>query len=739
MSAASAGPSRTTAGPDRDDAPPWPEPATPPGLSREPQNGPDDAYLGCLQFFARQFERPTSHTVLTAGLPLEEGRLTPALFARAARRIGLATRTLVRPLDSLAGVDLPALVRLQDGRPVVLVAVDRDGICDVLVPETQGVVRTPRAALAEITSGEVVLVSRYYRGPEEAGRAEAMEGHWFWRPLAARWPDLAAVGVAAFVINVIGLAAPLFTMNIYDRVLPNKAFATLWVLALGFLAVLVFDLVLRVARAALLDRVGKGLDIELSEALFEKILNTPLSSRPGSTGEFVNRVAQYEFVRDFFTAGTLTLFVDCAFLFVYLIVIFALAGWIVVIPLIAMLGVVAVGLLAQRLIGDRMATMQAEGSLRHAMLVEAISALETVKTIRAEGILLRRWDRLIQAASLTQERIKSISATTVNMSLFLQQTVTIGIVACGAYRFAAGEMSTGAIIATVMLASRAVAPLSALAGTLARTRHALSALRTLDAVMNLPDERVGARSFIDRPVTQGSIKIRNGAFAYPQVERMVLTDVSLSVRPGEKIGILGRVGSGKTTLGRLIAGLYPLTQGELLLDGVDIRQIHPHEVRRAVSIVSQDADLFIGTLRENILVAKPDASDGEIVEASRLAGVDDFAAQHPMGYDMPVGERGRLLSTGQRQAVALARAFLIRPRILFLDEPSSSMDFATERTFLQRLSASMPADQTVLVATHRFSLLALVDRLLVVENGRLVADGPKDAVLAALKQASGTG
>jgi ATP-binding cassette subfamily C protein LapB len=716
-------------------------PAEPPGPVDEASRFKPhhDPFLGCLQFLARHFERPTSATMLSAGLPLEDGRLTRLLFTRAARRIGLAVEPAQRRLETFTAIDCPAVILLRDGRPLVLLTPMGEESCDVLMPETQGVIRAANTALLQLYSGEALLVGRSFdRAGTDANRPSSLtQGHWFWEPVKRCWRDLSTVALAALIVNLIGLTAPLFTMNIYDRVLPNKAFSTLWVLAVGFMVVLVFDFVMKVARATLLDRIGKTLDIELSEALFEKVLNTPLGSRPSSTGEFVNRVAQYEFVRDFFTAGTLTLFIDCAFLFVFLFVIALVAGWVVAVPLVAMLLVVTAGLLAQRLIGERMAAAQAEGSLRHAMLVEAVGAIETIKSIRAEGVLLRRWDTLIRAASVTQDRIKSVSSTTISFTLLVQQMVTVWVVVLGTYRFAAGEMTTGAIIATVMLSSRAVSPLSALASMLTRARHAFAAMKTLDQVMALPDERVSSRAFVDRSVQGGDVQFRSGAFSYPGSDRRVLSGISLRVKAGEKVGIIGRVGSGKTTLGRLVAGLYPLSEGELLIDGVDVRQYHPHEVRKAVAIVAQDTDLFIGSLRDNIAMADPAASDAALLEACRLAGVDDFAAQHPMGYDLPVGERGRNLSTGQRQAVALARAFLVRPKILFLDEPSSAMDLASERSFLTRLIATMPADQTLLIATHRYSMLELVDRLLVIDNGRIIADGRKDAVMNALKAANG--
>lgn len=698
-----------------------------------------DPLLACLQFVARHYERPSSETTLTAGLPLEDGRLTPDLFHRAAARIGLACAATSRALAAYGTVDLPAVIATRGGGYLVLLAHRADGATRIFMPETGGVATLDFKDLQPIYGGTGFTVLPHYEAVDHDGNAggDIQRGHWFWGPVKSHRGSFAVVALAALLINLIGLAAPLYTMNIYDRVLPNKAVTTLWVLAVGFAVMLLFDYVLKLARASLLDTIGKKLDIQLSEAIFEKILNTPLMHRPVSTGEFVNRVTQYEYIREFFTSNTLSVFIDCSFLFIFLFVIHQLAGWIVLIPIVAMLLVVAAGLIGQRLIGKKMAAAQAESSLRHAMLVEAVGALETIKGIRAEGALLRRWDNVIRAASVTQEKIKTISSATLYFSILVQQMVTVWIVVAGAYRFAAGDMTTGAIIASVMLASRAVSPLTSVATTLTRARHAFSAMNTLNGLMAMPDERVSQRSFVNRPVDDGAVQIRNGVFYYPRVERRILDGVNLSIRPGEKIGIIGRVGSGKTTLGRIIAGLYTLTDGELLIDGVDVRQYHPHEVRKAVTIVSQDTDLFLGTIKENILIARPGASDAEVVKACRLAGVDDFVAQHPMGYEMPVGERGRNLSTGQRQAVAIARAFLIAPKILFLDEPSSAMDLATERMFLGRLQESMPKEQTLLIATHRFSMLALVDRLIVVENGRIAADGPKDQVLAALRQTAG--
>ena len=708
----------------------------------EPVAAGSDDLLFCLRFLAQHFERPSSDTVLTAGLPLENGRLTAGVFAAAAARAGLSAKPLRRPLAELVPLSLPAVIFTSAGRAAVLVECPTRGKCRVFTPDGEAVSEFPRADVEQIYAGLAFVVAPLYgRADIDPGKPQALHrGHWFFGPLSSHWKSFISVGIAAMIVNLIGIATPLFAMNVYDRVLPNKAMATLWVLALGFAVALIFDFLLKTARALLLDTVGKGLDITLSSAIFEKIMNTPLVARSNSTGEFVNRVTQYESIREFFTSSTIVLFIDTAFLFIFIAVIYAVAGWIVIVPLAAMALVMLAGVFLQSLIGEQISKAETESSLRHAMLVEAVAAIETIKTMRAEGQFLRRWDRLIRVASATQERIKALSSAGVNTAQFFQQLVTIGVIVAGAYRFGDGEITTGAIIAAVMLSSRAVAPLTQIALTLTRARYALSALKTLNGVMSLPDERVATESFVTRPVEHGKLEFKRVVFHYPLDTRRVLDAINLAINPGEKVGIIGKVGSGKTTLGRLVAGFYTPSEGEVLIDGVDLRQYHPHEVRGAVGLVMQDTDLFIGSIKANIMLARPGASDEDLIRVCKLAGVDDFVSLHPLGYDLPVGERGRNLSTGQKQAVALARTFLADPKILFLDEPSSAMDLATERAFLMRLQAALRPDQTLLIATHRYSMLALVDRLLIIDNGRIVADGGKEHVLEVLrKQTASTG
>jgi ATP-binding cassette subfamily C protein LapB len=362
-----------------------------------------------------------------------------------------------------------------------------------------------------------------------------------------------------------------------------------------------------------------------------------------------------------------------------------------------------------------------------------LTSAQTVKASRAEGQLLRRWEAAVLASSHTQDHLRMLQSIATNSTAALSQLSLVGIIVGGSYSFTTGAVTTGAIIAAMMLSNRLIAPIGLIAATLLRARTAMEAYQTVDAIMKLPDERPNKQNQTQRVVQAGRMSFNKIRFAYPGSKVMVLDGVSFAVKPGEKVGIIGRIGSGKTTIGRLMVNFHRASEGEVSIDGIDIDQYHPDDLRRAVGFVVQDPELFNGTVRDNILMSDPAASEERLLSAARRAGVEDFVSRHPQGYDMPVGERGMLLSGGQRQAIALARAMLVEPKILFLDEPSSSMDLATERQLIKHLETSMTPDQTVLIATHRYSLLSLVSRLLVIDNGRLIADGPKDEVLAQLR------
>jgi ATP-binding cassette, subfamily C, bacterial LapB len=708
-------------------------------VNYQPRFSEAEAFKACFSGVAAFLGRPSAPTVLFSGVPLGPGAISFEEIEFLANRVGMEGRVYSRADFGRHRVELPAILFFAERGPVALLSERGNGEY-LTTPQENGRTSFTREQVLEGQLTNIVGLSLTYANTGEdarVGTASSIERrHWLTGTLAPFWRSYIRVGLAACFINLIALASPLFTMNVYDRILPNKAVSSLWVLALGVSISILFDLLLKTARASLIDYAGRKADLRISYLLFEKVLNSSLAAKPLSTGEYANRVTQYEFVREFFTSNTISVLIDTAFVFVFLFVIYVLAGWLVVVPSVAFVAAVVVGLVAQHRIGRRTATAMNEASQRQALLVESISTLETVKALQAESYLLRRWREHSKNAAKTSEQIKQLSASAANVTGFIQQLVTVVLVVAGAYTFAAGDITTGAIIAVVMLSGRAVAPLSQIAVTLSRLRQAMLSLRILNSIMDQPEDLPNTVGFVNRPIRNGSVEFKDVTFVYPGTEAKVLKGLSLRITPGERVGIIGRIGSGKTTIGRLLGRLYLPSTGELLIDGIDVRQYHPAEIRSAVGIAGQTGDLFSGTIKENLLMARPDASDEEIIAAARLSGVDEFVSSHPRGYDMNVGERGSSLSGGQKQAVAIARLLIAHPKIVFLDEPSSSMDLASERQLIRHLSEAFDRHTTIIISTHRFSMLELVDRLIVIDQGRVVADGPKAQVLQALSKSS---
>lgn len=685
------------------------------------------------------YGRPTSDIVLFSGLPDEVSEsLELDDVEHLAQRIGLEVIRHGERECREGNFDCPAIIAFENGGVLPLLETDSDGnyITD-LVPASGNPVKLTRQELAALKPSFGFAFTLYYQNSSDnasVGTAGEIERrHWLLRALVPYWRTYMRVIMAALFINLIALGSPLFTMNVYDRVLPNKAFPTLWVLAIGITLAYTFDFLLKTARAALIDHAGRNADLRLSQMIFDKVLNSTMASRPLSTGEYANRVTQYEFVREFFTSNTVGLLIDTAFVFIFLIVIYTLSGWLVVIPAVALVLSVLIGLHAQAKIGHRMAAATNEASRRQSLLVETISTIETVKSLRAEAGMLRRWQELMKLSSRTSEEIKHVSSNAVNLTNLVQQMVSVLIVIAGTYEFSEGHLAMGAIIATVMLAGRAGAPLGQIAMALARFRQAMTSLKILDKIMEQPEDRPSTVGFVNREIKRGGFSFQNVSFQYPGSDYKVINQLSLTVAPGERVGIIGRIGSGKTTLGRLLDGLFLPSDGRMLIDGVDIRQYHMSEVRSAVAVAGQSSDLFSGTVKENLLIGRADATDEELLDVARMTGVDEFVSNHPRGFDMPVGERGSNLSSGQKQALAIARLLLTKPKIVFLDEPSGAMDLASERHLLAKLSTAFNRETTLLIATHRFSMLELCDRLVVIDKGRIVADGPKAAVLEAMQ------
>lgn len=697
---------------------------------------PEDRLVKCVVHYLTIVDRPPSLATLLAGLPTQDGNLTPALAIRALERAGFAARIVKRSLEHLKAPVLPAIVLLNGGEVGVLIRKDSNH-CDIWDPVVEETVSIPIKDLASVHTGYSILARQESVVEQHTAEDGILdERHWFWSTISKLAPTYVYVAIAAVFINLIALASPLFVMNVYDRVLPNKAISTLWVLAIGMGAALFFDLILKALRSWLIESTGRRADVLLASRIYSHVLAINMSSRPGTTGSFASQLREFENVREFFTSNTIATATDMLFLAVFLFVIYQIGGPMAYVPMAAAVIVVCVGLVYQLPLRKAARENTAETTQRHSLLVETIASLETIKSIRAESGLQRLWEHYVGASARTIERVRSLTSQLNHLTYSVQQMVSVGIVVVGAYLFKEGEVTTGAIIACVMLASRAVAPLGQFAMVLARLQQSMTSLKSLNAVMQMPSERPAGKAFLSSPLRDCLIEFQNVVFAYRDGAPPALDGFSLTVRPGERVGIIGKIGSGKTTIGRLLVKLYEPQQGAILVDGIDMRQLHPHDVRSKIGLLGQDAELLNGTVRSNILMGNQRASDGELVAAAEMAGVDEFVRRHPSGYDMLVGERGQALSGGQKQAVALARLLIGKPHVTFLDEPSSAMDMASERVLIQKLRNALKATQTVIISTHRYSMLDLVDRLVVIANGKVAADGPKAQILEALKKQS---
>jgi len=564
----------------------------------------------------------------------------------------------------------------------------------------------------------------------EVGRVKVR--HWFWGTLAENKGIYRDVMVAALLINIFALAMPLFTMNVYDRVVPNKAVETLWVLGIGVALIVLGDLLLRSMRAYFLDWASARIDVKLSAQIMEKVLGTRYEAKPNSVGSFASNLRSFESVRDFITSATVVTLIDLPFGIIFLIVIAWINPYMVLPALIGGAIVLIYSLSVQTKMHDLSETMYRASAQRNATLIESLVGLETVKSMGVEGQMQGKWEKSALFLSEVGSKLKLLSSSITNGTYALQQIISVAIVILGVYLISNGDLTMGGLIACSQLTSRGLAPISQIAGLFTQYHTAATSLKSLDEVMGKPVERNKGVNFLSRPAFKGEIEFKNVSFKYPGSDELALNRVSFRIRPGEHVGLIGRMGSGKTTINKLILGLYQPTEGAILIDGIDARQIDPAELRRSIGYVQQDNHLFYGSLRENITLRHPHADDHSVLQAAQVGGIAEFVNAHPKGFDLEVGERGDTLSGGQRQGVGIARAFVTQPQIVLLDEPTSAMDHSGEET-VKRNIAQATADKTMIVISHRNAMLELAERLIVIDGGQVVADGNKEDVTAALR------
>jgi ATP-binding cassette, subfamily C, bacterial LapB len=699
-----------------------------------------DSLSDALLFVAAYHGRVMTREALLAGLPVEDNRLTLALLARAAQRAGLEVEPVKRAVRDVPAAVLPAILVFHDQSARILTNIDRrKGTLTIIEPTSCEQTEPKISALESGYLGYAFFVRPAPAIDERMVAAgEVPKRHWFWGVVSRFGTNYVQVAIAAFTVNVLALATPLFMMNVYDRVVPNGAIPSLLALAIGLGLAIVFDFILRTVRARIIDMTGKKLDVALAADIFEHVLSVKMAKRPASVGVLANQMRDFDSVREFFTSGTVVSATDLIFALLFIAVLFMIAGPLAWIPLVMLPAMVVAGFSLQRPLDRAYKRLQAESGVRHGVLVESLSAIETVRAVGAETRMQRVWERSVGATARSGEDVQFWSTMSLTLAGTAQQITSLLMVVAGVFLILDGQITMGALIAANMLAGRVLAPISGIAAVITRATQTFAALRAIDRLMELERERPPGRTYLARRIVCGSIAFENVKFKYPGATTHALDRVSFSIAPGERVGIIGRVGSGKTTVGRLLTGLYEPNEGNILVEAVDLRQYDPADLRRGIGFVLQDTDLFFGTLRDNIALGLPAATDGQILEAARLAGIEQFAALHPLGYDLPIAEGGRSLSGGQKQAIGLARALIRKPQILFLDEPTAHFDMRSEGEFLERLKALAATKLTIIVSTHRLSLLTLVDRLLVFEKGQLIADGPRDEIIARL-QAAGRG
>lgn len=693
-----------------------------------------DPLLECLAQLTRLHDNPWTTEALGAGLPRVDMLLPPSQFARAAARASLKARLLRQSPDSIDKRLLPAVLLLHERRAALFVGRTEAGAYRICLPESiETVVEMSADELMAQYTGVLIVVQPMFRFDQRTPEVRKLRGeHWFWSAIIGNWRLYRDVMAAAFLVNLFALAMPLFSMNVYDRVVPNKAIETLWVLAIGALLILAFDFTLRTLRAFIIDVASKRVDVVLSARIMERVLGMKLASRPASVGSFAANLRAFEGVRDFIASATVTALVDLPFVFIFLLVLVWISPWMVIPTLIGMVLVILAALFTQGKMHELTETTYRASAQRNACLIESLVGLETVKTLSAEGEMQRRWERATLFIAQVNARTRLLSSSTMNFAQAVQQSVNIFTIILGVYLIENNGISMGAIIAASMISGRALAPLGQVAGLMMQFQHARTGLTSVDGQMQMPVERPEESTFLHRDQLRGEIEFREVSFSYPGTQQKALNKVSFRIRAGEKVGIIGRIGSGKTTLEKLILGLYAPDEGSILVDGIDLRQIDPAELRRAIGFVPQDVTLFFGSLKQNITMGAPHATDAAVLAAADLAGVTEFANAHPQGFDMPIGERGESLSGGQRQGVAIARALLSDPPMLLLDEPTASMDHQSADQLKRRLHAYAAA-KTMILVTHRTPMLELVDRLIVIDNGTVMADGPKAQVVEALQ------
>lgn len=710
----------------------------------------ENPILDCLAIFCKMSGRPYSKESLISGLPIEEGHSSPvlfskfsskSLFSRAAAKAGFKTRVLKTKIEDINPLVLPCIVLLNGKNPkdelracILLGFDDEMANARVVLPEAEDVENSVTIEeLKKYYFGFSILLKKELRfDDKQLTVGDVKENHWLWGTMKIVRDTYRDVIIASLLINIFVLATPLFTMNVYDRVIPNDAKDTLWILSIGVLIVYGIDVVLKFLRTYFLETAGKKTDIIASSLIFERVLDLKMSSMPSSVGSMANILKEFESIRSFITSSTISLLIDLPFIILFLITIYYIGGVLVVVPVVIIIFIVFYTLYAKEKLQNSIKQSYEASSMKNGVLIESLSSIETLKSLGATGYSQWKWEEATSQIADKSISSKTISASITTVTSFLLQLNTVAIIIVGTYLIGEKMISMGALIAVVIISSRAIAPMGQVASLLSTFHHTKVSYKALDDIMNMPVEHPQGKKFVARPEYRGNIEFKNVGFTYPNSDKSTLNNLNFRINEGEHIAIIGKIGSGKSTIHKLLLSLYVPNEGAILVDNIDTKQLDPTELRKNIAYVSQDVLLFNGTVKENIVYRLPHIDDEKIIEAATVSGVMDFINKHPKGFDMPVGERGAFLSGGQRQSIAIARAILQEYPIVLLDEPTSAMDSSTEAKFIKSIKEYLKG-KTMILVTHKTSLLSLADRVIVMEDGQIVLDGKKDYVVEKLR------
>ena len=706
-----------------------------------------DALLDCLVLFTKLYHKPFSAEALSAGLPIEVGKESPelfsinnakGLFSRAAERAGLKSSLVKRPISQISPLQLPIIVLLSNQGACILdsFSADRKQV-KVIMPSDEAVEQwVETGVLEDEYIGYAFMVKKAYEYSDDNARTLHLnQKHWFWSTLKLSSGIYKDVLYASLLINLFVLASPLFTMNVYDRVVPNNAIETLWVFAIGVAIIYGIDTFLKFTRTYLLESAAKKSDIIMSSIIFEKVLDLKMAHHPISVGSFASNLKEFDSIRSFLTNATMAAVIDLPFAIIFLAVIGYIGGGLVLIPMATMLFILIYAFLIKKPLRASIESTHEASAKKSSILIETLNNIETLKTLGTLNQVQWKWEESTGEIAERSLRSRLLSASIPTVTQLFIQLNTVMVIIYGVYLIQDFELSMGGLIAIVILASRTLAPMGQVAALMTNYEDAKTSYETINDIISKPSERPSGKKFVERPDFSGHIEFADVTFTYPNNDLPALKNVSFVIKPGEHVAVIGRIGSGKSTIQKLILGLYEPDSGQILIDGIDIKQIDPADLRKHLGYVSQDIMLFRGTVKENILYRATHASDLSMIKAANVSGTSEFVKKHPKGYEMPVGERGQGLSGGQKQSIGIARAFLLETPIMLMDEPSNAMDQISEANLMNNLEKNLK-EKTLLLVTQKMTLLRLVERVIVINEGKIFIDAPKEL---ALKQLQGEG